>query len=95
MAFTENIAAFFRAGDFAVAAVFGGTTAQVILDRPDVEMMAGRVQGTEYLMAYNAADLPNLAEGDTGTVDGTSYTVREIRATDDGKIKQATLEANA
>lgn len=90
---TENLAAFFNADEFGVTAVFGATEAQVILDRPDVEIMAGRIQDTQYLMQYAAADLPSLAQGSSITVDGTAYTVREVSALDDGKIKQAVLEA--
>lgn len=93
MAFTEDMGAFFSAREFGVTAVFGAATAQVILDQPDVEIMSGRIQSTEYLMTYAAADLPSLAQDSTGTVDGVAYKVREVRAVDDGRVKQAILEA--
>ena len=93
MAFTEDLTAFFNASDFAVTAVFGAESAQVILDRPDLEIMAGRVQSTEYLMTYPATVFSALADGDSITIDGSDYSVREVRALDDGRIKQAIVEA--
>lgn len=93
MAFDEDLSQFFRAGDFAVTATFGAASAQVIIDKPDLEIMAGRIQSTEYLMTYPHDKLAGLDQGSSITVDGVGFTVREVRATDDGKIKQAILEA--
>lgn len=93
MAFTEDMTAFFSTDDFAVTATLGAENAAVILDKPDIEVLAGRIQSTDYLMRYAATDLAALAEGSSITVDGSSYTVREIRAEDDGRVKSAVLEA--
>lgn len=93
MAFTEDMGAFFSTDEFAVTATFGAVTASVILDKPDIEVLSGRIQSTDYLMRYAATDLTGLAEGNSITVDGSSYTVREIRSEDDGKVKAAVLEA--
>ncbi len=91
MAFTEDLGAFFSQADFAVALVWGAETANVILDAPDEQFIDGRVLSREYAITYESADLVGLTGGQTVTVDGNAYTVREVTALDDGKIMRATL----
>lgn len=94
MAFTEDLGAFFSEADFAVPLTWGLLSAEVILDAPDEEIIDGRVLSREYAITYRAAQLVGLAGGQTVTVDGNTYTVREVTALDDGKIMRATLRKN-
>lgn len=84
-----KLAVFFS--DFAVAASFGAQSAQVLRDAPDEQWLAGAVQSREYAITYAATQLPGLKTGDTLTVDGVSYRVREVSALDDGALMRATL----
>lgn len=88
--FTEDLAPFFL--DFGLPAAFGGNTATVLLDMPDQAILGDMQLSTEYAMFYKSGDLPGLKHGDTGTVGGTTYTVREIAAQDDGKTLRAALK---
>ena len=94
MSFSENLAAFFSAADFAVSATFGAQTAQVLLDTPDQETLDGRAVSREYAITYRADQLTGLTTGNAVTVDGAAYTVREARAMEDGKVMRATLSKN-
>lgn len=100
MAFSENLATFFSTADFAVTATWtpsgGGAqqTAQVILDTPDEELIDGRVLSREYVITYRADQLTGLKGGETVTVSGTAYTVREVTALEDGQILRASLRKN-
>lgn len=89
--FTEDLGAFFATGDFAVPAVFGALTAEVLLDAPDEELLGGEVLSTEYAIRYRAGQLTGLTRGSSITVNGINYTVRQVRATDDGALMRATL----
>ena len=91
MAFAEDLGAFFSETDFAVPLIWGQVTAEVILDAPDEEIIDGRVVSREYAITYRAAQLVGLTGGQAVTVDGVAYTVREVKALDDGKIMRATL----
>jgi len=92
MAFTEDLDAFFSDDDFAVAVTWGAQTATGILNAPDET--AGGALSREYLLIYPVTKLVGLATGQALTVDGSAYTVRDVRATDDGKIMNATLSKN-
>ena len=82
-------AGFFDAGVFGRVATFGARTAVVLLDAPDQDVLSGRAMSREYAMRYRAADLSGLSAGSVVTVDGSTYTVREVRRIGDG----ATLDA--
>lgn len=78
--------------DFGLTAVFGGHLATVLLDMPQEEIFGGVQQSTEYAMTYRAGDLPGLKSGDSGTVGGIGYTVRQTTTVDDGKLIVAKLK---
>jgi hypothetical protein len=94
MAFPEDLGAFFSRDDFAVELTWGAETANVLFDAPDEEFIDGRVQARQYAILYETGELAGLAGGATVTVDGTAYTVREVSALDDGKLRRATLRKN-
>jgi hypothetical protein len=88
--FVEDLAPLFA--DFGVLAVFGARTAMVLLDMPGEEIFGGMQQSTEYAITYRSTDLPGLAAGDAGTVDGVAYKVRQTTPHDDGRIIKAMLK---
>jgi hypothetical protein len=96
MAFPEDLDDFFSTDDFGVDVVWGTQTAAGILNAPDETAGVGFVGALsrEYLLIYPVTKLVGLSTGQALTVDGTAYTVREVRATDDGKIMNATLSKN-
>lgn len=99
MAFNEDLSGFFAQADFAVSATFTpqlgvAETASVIFDSPSDALFGGDMIFTDYNMTYRASDLPNIVAGDSGTVNGVDYTVREVRLTGDGKLKVARLTAD-
>lgn len=58
----------------------GGGPAQaadVIFNTPPRDVLAGDGRGTDYSVQYPATKLIGLRRGETVTVDGVSYTVRE------------------
>jgi hypothetical protein len=91
----NDVAVFFEA--FAVDAAWTPSTgggpyaARVILDSPDQTIMGDRVMSTEYLITLAANDFPGLKGGETISVAGSTFKVREVRLLDDGVIKNATL----
>lgn len=96
MAFTEDLSVFFNAAEFAVQAIFTPTgeaplTANVMLDRPDEDVLGGRASSTEYAMTLPASKFPGIARGMAVVIAGASYTVREVRVLSDGAIKTVTL----
>lgn len=96
MAFTEDLGAFFSSDDFAVNVTWGVQTATGILNAPDETAGVGVVGALsrEYLLIYPVTKLVGLSTGQTLTVDGAAYTVREVRGIDDGNIMNATLAKN-
>lgn len=98
MAFAEDMSVFFNAAEFAVEATFapaaGGAavTANVILDMPTAELLAGDVHSDEYQITYPADALPGLRKGDNGVVNGVAYRLRENpRLLADGKLRAVML----
>lgn len=81
MSFTEDLSAFFSTVDFAVTATFGALTAQVLLDAPDEALGVGFVGALsrEYVITYRSDQLTGLTTSSAVTVDGSAYTVREVR----------------
>jgi len=66
-------------------------TAKVGFRAPDENILDGLGLSTDYAITYPASNLVGLAAGDTLTLDGFAYRVREIRAIADGSEKRATL----
>lgn len=96
MAFAEDMSVFFSADEFALQATFtpfGGAplTANVLLDKPDEDVLGGRVSSTEYRMTLPAVAFPGITRGLSVTIAGTDYTVREVTLQGDGAIKTVSL----
>ena len=88
--FAEDLDVLFA--DFGVTAVLGAASAQVLLDMPDQGVLGDMQISTDYAITFKASDLAGIKHSDSITVDGTSYTVREVTLLDDGKIKHAALK---
>lgn len=84
MAFSEDLSAFLN--DFGVSCTAGATTALGILDMPGQVLADGMVISTEYMLTAKASDFGGLLYGNSITVAGVGYTVREARLVDDGGI---------
>lgn len=84
MAFEESLDAFLA--DFGVAVTDGSTATTGVLDMPSEVIAGGMVITTDYALTIKSSVYPNLKYGDALTVDSVSYTVREVRAQDDGKF---------
>ncbi len=90
MAITEDLDVFLA--DFGVSCTAGATTANGILDMPSQVVSDGMVLTTDYTLTTRASNFGSLVRGDSITVDGTSYTVRETILIDDGKFVQIALQ---
>jgi len=90
MAITEDLDVFLA--DFGVSCTAGATTANGILDMPSQVVSDGMVLTTDYTLTARASNFGSLVRGNSITVDGTSYTVRETMLLDDGKFVQIALQ---
>lgn len=66
-------------------------TAFVDFRAPDETVLDGLGLSTDYGIRYPASALAGLASGETLTIEGQAYRVREVRAVGDGSEKRATL----
>jgi hypothetical protein len=89
MALTENLDAFLA--DFGVSVTAGAVSALGILDMPGETVAGGMVISTEYMLTAKTSDFGSLLYGDSITVNGQSYQVREVLLLDDGKFCQLAL----
>jgi hypothetical protein len=90
MALTEDLDIFLA--DFGVSCTAGATTANGILDMPSQVISDGMVLTTDYTLTARASAFGSLIRGDSITVDGASYTVRETMLIDDGKFVQLGIQ---
>lgn len=90
MALTENLNVFLA--DFGVTCVSGGVTAFGLLDMPSQVLAGDMVLTTDYTLLAKASDFGTLIRGNSITVDGNLYTVRETRLIDDGKFVEIGLQ---
>ena len=90
-AFDADLAAFFDVPGFAVMAQWLGQEAQVLLDSPDGDVLAGRGASTEYRATMRTADFAGIARGATITITPYTYKVREVRQKGDGAVKELRL----
>jgi len=90
MALTEDLTIFLA--DFGVSCTAGDTTANGILDMPSQVLAGDMVLTTDYTLTARAADFGTLVRGNSITVDGNTYTVRETRLIDDGKMVEIGLQ---
>ena len=82
VALSENLGAFLA--DFGVTVTRGEDTTTGVLDMPSEVIAGGMVITTDYALTIASSALPGLGYGDSLTVDGAAYTVREVRQQDDG-----------
>lgn len=90
MAITEDLDIFLA--DFGVSCTAGAVTANGILDMPSQILSDGMVLSTDYTLTARASNFGNLIRGNSITVDGVAYTVRETMLIDDGKFVQIALQ---
>lgn len=90
--FTEDLAPFFDENDFATAATASwGGTVNVIFDNAYLEQLG--VAGTNPVALAKAADVSAARIGQTLTISGTVYTIRNREPVDDGATVLLQLEA--
>jgi hypothetical protein len=77
--------------DFGVSVSAGAVTGVGILDMPSQIVADGMVLTTDYRLTVKTADFGGLIYGNTITVDGAVYTIREAMKVDDGKFTELML----
>lgn len=90
MAITEDLDGFLA--DFGVSCTAGAVTANGILDMPGEVVAGGMVLSTDYSLTARYSNFGTLTAGDSITVDGDAYTVRENRRIGDGKFCEIALQ---
>lgn len=91
MAFTEDLSVFFDLQGFGVPVVYKGITGVGILDMPSEILADGVVLSTDYKLTVQSSVFAEFLNGDTVTVDGKAYKVRNPSLVDDGKITEVML----
>lgn len=86
---SENLDVFLA--DFGVTVTNGTTTTTGVLDMPSEVIAGGMVITTDYALTVKSSAFPGLKYADALTVDGAAYTVREVRAQDDGQFSTVYL----
>ena len=76
---------------FGIPCTGGGVTANGILNEPTSYAVGDQVIYTDYILHCRTADFGSLNTGDTITVGGTAYEVRELQKTADGLETQISL----
>lgn len=89
MALTEDLGIFLD--DFGVSCTAGAVTALGILDMPTQVLAGDMVLSTDYTLTCRNADFGGLLFGDSITVDGVNYQVKETRQLDDGAFVEIGL----
>jgi hypothetical protein len=89
MALTEDLNLFLS--DFGVTVTSGAVSALGILDMPSQVLAGDMVLSTDYTLTARHADFGGLVYGDSVTVDGVNYQVRETRRIDDGMFVEIGL----
>jgi len=90
MAITEDLDGFLA--DFGVTCTAGAVTAKGILDMPSEVVAGGMVLSTDYSLTARYSNFGTLVHGDSITVDGDAYTVRENRRIGDGRFCEIALQ---
>ena len=90
MALSEDLDGFLA--DCGVSCTAGDTTANGILDMPSQIVSDGMVLTTDFTLTARFSSFGSLVSGDSITVDGTSYTVRENMLIDDGSFVEISLQ---
>ncbi len=89
MAITEDLNLFLD--DFGVSCTAGAISALGILDMPTQVLAGDMVLSTDYTLTCRNADFGGLLFGDSITVDGVNYQVKETRQLDDGAFVEIGL----
>lgn len=76
MPFTEQFSIFFTNADFATAATYNAATVQVIFDNDFVDA-SGMTASTPGILG-ETSDFSSAAKGDTITISGTVYVMKQI-----------------
>lgn len=92
MALSENLDVFIATAEFAVAVTNGVTATTGILDMPSEIIAGNMVISTDYALTIKSSVYPTLKYGDSLTVAGAAYTVREVRLQDDGAFSVVYLQ---
>ena len=74
-----------------VDAEIDGNTIAVDFRSPDETVLDGLALSADYTMRFPASALPSLAAGDTVSIAGDTYRVRDIRSIGDGSERRASL----
>jgi hypothetical protein len=82
----------FVGGEFGVSCTSGGTTANGILRQPTEVLMDGMVLFSDYTLETQASDFGSLISGNSITVDGNAYTVRDTRFSSDAQLVTISLQ---
>lgn len=90
MPLSENLDGFLA--DFGVTVTDGVTTTTGVLDMPSEVIAGGMVITTDYALTIKSSVYPSLKYGDSITVGGAGYTVREVRIQDDGAFSIVYLQ---
>lgn len=92
MALAEDLSAFFATDDFAIAATAGwGATVNVIFDAEHVEALE-MLSTTSPVCLARGSEVSASRVGQTLTISGVSYTIRDVRPRDDGALVTLRLE---
>jgi hypothetical protein len=84
---SENPSVFLA--DFGQVVTSGIYSGLGIFDAPD--QIDGLTLSTDYSVTIRASDFPNLGYGSSLSTGGKNFTVREVRAIDNGTFAVATL----
>ena len=91
MAFNEDLSVFFDPNGFGVPVLHKGIEGVGILDMPSEIMADGVVLSTDYKLTVQSGVFNEFLSGDSVTVDGVGYKVRNPLLADDGKITEVML----
>tara|TARA_B100000214_G_C23581890_1_gene452248 strand:- start:1 stop:288 length:288 start_codon:yes stop_codon:yes gene_type:complete len=89
MAFKENLDLFFT--EFTDEVIYDNAVYSGMLDEPDEIIADNTILSTEYEMKVKTSDFKNVLFDKPILVNSISYTVRNIRKIDDGKISIISL----
>ncbi len=78
--------------DYGVSCTSGGTTANGILEQPDLVLAGNQIISTDYQLTARVSDFGSLVAGASITVDSVAYTVREVRKLDDGAFCEIAIQ---
>ena len=91
LSFTEDLDAFFDTPGFTVPVSLGQIASVGYFESPNEIIADGVVLTTDYAVVVKTSDFSSVTRGDTMTVEGVNYTVREPMLLDDGKIMRVML----